>query len=44
MWEDNGNLIADSVCDSVVLNLSNITGKSTEEIEKKVDSLVDATQ
>lgn len=44
VWEDNGNIMADAVRDSVVLNLSIITGRSTEEIEKKVESLVDAAQ
>jgi hypothetical protein len=44
VWEDNGNIMADAVRDSVVLNLSKITGRSTEEIEKKVESLVDAAQ
>ena len=44
VWEDNGNIMADAVRDSVVLNLSKITGRSTEEIEKKVESLVAAAQ
>jgi hypothetical protein len=43
-WEDNGNVMADAVRDSVVLNLSKITGKSVDDIEKKVESLVDAAQ
>ena len=44
VWEDNGNIMADAVRDSVVLNLSKITGRSTEEIEKKVERLVVAGQ
>ena len=44
VWEDNGNIMADAVCDSVVLNLSKITGKSFEEIEKKVESLIENAQ
>lgn len=43
-WEDNGNIMADAVRDSVIQNLSTITGKSFEEIEKKVESLVEAAQ
>ena len=44
VWEDNGNIMADAVRDSVVLNLSKIIGKSVDDIEKKVESLVDAAQ
>ena len=43
-WEDNGNIMADAVRDSVMTNLSKITGKTIEEIEGKVESLVDAAQ
>jgi len=43
-WEDNGNIMADAVRDSVMTNLSKITGQSFEEIEKKVESLVEAAQ
>jgi len=39
-WEDNGNIMAEAVRDSVILNLSKITGKSTEQIEKKVNDMV----
>ena len=44
VWEDNGNVMADAVRDSVILNLSKITGKSVDEIEKKIESLVEVAQ
>lgn len=44
VWEDNGNIMADAVRDSVILNLSKITGQSIEDIEKKVASLIDEAQ
>jgi len=44
IWEDNGNIMADAVRDSVIDDLSKITGKSIEEIETKVESLVEAAQ
>lgn len=44
VWDDNGNIMADAVRDSVVLNLSKITGQSIEDIEKKIESLVDEAQ
>lgn len=44
VWEDNGNIIADAVRDGVMENLSKITGKSFEEIEQKVESLVEDAQ
>lgn len=43
-WEDNGNIMADAVRDSVIQNLSQITGKSVQEIEEKVESLVEDAQ
>ncbi|KUG23815.1 hypothetical protein ASZ90_006411 [hydrocarbon metagenome] len=43
-WEDNGNIIADAVRDSVIQNLSTITGKSFEEIEKKIENIVEDAQ
>ena len=43
-WENNGNIMADAVRDNVVMNLSKITGKSSEEIEKKVENLIEAAQ
>ena len=36
--------MADAVRDSVVLNLSKITGESIKEIERKVDGLVAEAQ
>jgi len=44
VWEDNGNIMADAVRDSVMTNLSKITGESFEEIEKKVESLIEDAQ
>ena len=44
VWEDNGNILADAVRDSVVMNLSQITGKSAEEIGQKVESLIEDAQ
>jgi hypothetical protein len=43
-WKDNGNVMADAVRDSVMTNLSKITGKSFEEIEKKVESMIEEAQ
>lgn len=44
VWEDNGNIMADAVRDSVIENLSKITGESVQEIVEKVDSLVEDGQ
>lgn len=44
VWEDNGNIMADAVRDSVIENLSKITGKSVQEIEEKAESLVENAQ
>jgi translation initiation factor 2 alpha subunit (eIF-2alpha) len=44
VWEDNGNIMADAVRDSVITNLSKITGKSFEEIETKVEGLIEDAQ
>ncbi|HOG18851.1 MAG TPA: hypothetical protein PKW37_00205 [Salinivirgaceae bacterium] len=44
VWEDNGNIMADAVRDSVITNLSKITGKSFEEIERKVEDLIEDAQ
>ncbi|MDX9816255.1 MAG: hypothetical protein RBT06_04885 [Smithellaceae bacterium] len=44
VWEDNGNIMADAVRDSVIESLSKITGESVEEIEKKVEKLVEEAQ
>jgi len=43
-WEDNGNVMADAVRDSVINNLSNITGDSIADIEKKVNNLIEDAQ
>ncbi len=43
-WEDNGNIMADAVRDSVMSNLSSITGMSLQEIEIKVDGMVEEMQ
>lgn len=44
VWEDNGNIMADAVRDGVISNLSKITGESLNEIELKVESLVEEAQ
>jgi hypothetical protein len=44
IWEDNGNIMADAVRDSVIENLSKITGESVEEIEKKIENLIEDAQ
>jgi hypothetical protein len=44
VWEDNGNVMADAVRDSVILNLSKISGLPTEEIEKQIEALVERAQ
>jgi len=44
VWEDNGNVMADAVRDSVVLSLSKITGLTTKEIEKKVERAIEDAQ
>lgn len=43
-WGDNGNIMADAVRDSVVTNLSLLTGMTFEEVEAKVDQLVENAQ
>jgi len=35
-WEDNGNIMADAVRDSVMNDLADVTGKTIDEIEKMV--------
>ena len=39
-WEDNGNIMADAVIDSVLSNLSAMTGESIESILAKVERTV----
>ncbi len=43
-WEDNGNIMAEAVRDSVVTNLSQLTGLTFDEISKIVDDMVDDAQ
>ncbi len=43
-WEDNGNIMADAVRDSVISNLSVITGMSFQEIEDKIRGMVEEMQ
>ena len=43
-WEDNGNIMADAVRDSVIANLSKITGLSFEDIEHKLERMIDNSQ
>lgn len=38
-WEDNGNIMADAMRDSVITNLSKLTGMSFDEIVQKVECL-----
>jgi hypothetical protein len=44
VWEDNGNIMADAVRDSVISNLSEITGLSEDEIGSRIAQLVDQAQ
>lgn len=44
VWEDNGNILADAVRDSVMTNLSSITGLSFKEIDLKVDKMIEDAQ
>jgi len=44
VWEDNGNIMAEAVRDSVILNASKISGMSTDEIEKRVEKMVEEAQ
>lgn len=43
-WEDNGNIMADAVRDSVITNLIALTGFKYEEIVKIVDDMVENEQ
>ena len=43
-WEDNGNIMADAVKDSVITRLSEISGMSFDEIVVKVENMVDEAQ
>ena len=44
VWENNGNILAEAVRDSVITNLSRITQKDFEEIEKIVEDKIMAAQ
>lgn len=44
VWEDNGNIMAEAVRDSVINNLSNITGMKYIEIERIVEDMIDNAQ
>jgi len=44
VWEDNGNVMADAVRDSVILKTSKISGMSTDEIEKRIEKMVEEAQ
>jgi hypothetical protein len=44
VWEDNGNIMADAVRDSVILDLSQISGMSIQQIEEKVNILIEDAQ
>ena len=43
-WSDNGNIMADAVRDSVITNLSQITGLSFNEVLDKIDTIVSDAQ
>jgi hypothetical protein len=44
VWEDNGNIMADAVRDSVITNLAELTGLTFEEIESRVDKMIEKAQ
>jgi len=44
VWEDNGNIMADAVRDSVITRLSEISGMSFDEIENKIEEMIEAAQ
>ncbi len=44
VWENNGNVLADAVRDHVILNLSKISGLPMDEIEKRIEALVENAQ
>jgi hypothetical protein len=44
VWENNGNIMADAVRDSVVENLSQLTGYTYAEIEAVVEGMVEKIQ
>lgn len=44
VWDDNGNVMADAVRDSVITNLSHLTGMTFEAVEAKVNQMVENAQ
>ena len=44
VWEDNGNIMADAVRDSVITNLSSLTGLKQSEISHIVDDMINDAQ
>jgi hypothetical protein len=44
VWEDNGNIMAEAVRDSVITNLSLLTGLKFEEISMIVDQMIESGQ
>jgi len=44
IWEDNGNIMAEAVRDSVISNLSILTGLTLNEIDTIVNQLIDDAQ
>lgn len=43
-WQNNGNVMAEAVHDSVIANLSKITGLTLEEVPAKVDLMAEEAQ
>ena len=44
VWEDNGNIMADAVRDSVVTNLCQLTGYKYKEVTAIVNDLIESAQ
>jgi len=44
VWEDNGNIMAEAVRDSVINNLCLLTGFKYDEIVKIVEDMIDTAQ
>lgn len=44
VWENNGNIMADAVRDSVLYKLSEITGQTLEQIETSLEKMVEESQ
>ena len=43
-WSDNGNVMADAVRDSVITNLSKITGLTFTEVSDRINSVISDAQ